>query len=295
MIRGGLVPVIVGASAALTCCLAKGQAPLDAGPSGVTLVDKQQIESALKLTREAAERYEIVIDDATHRPAVLLPEPLLHWSNPAAGEVHGNVFLWTISERPVVIGSLFKWFSPHMHMSHEFHSLAERPLRAKYGDAEVWVTAAPGVSFAPVSDASPPAATPAQRLLQMRQLSKDFSATKQERDGSMGELRLLSQPIYRYAAPAEGLVDGALFAFVQGTDPDLFLLLEARGGDRQLRWYFAATRMNSVGLTLRHHDRAVWSAEMMPWADVNSHRKIYTSFTHKADLASPAPAAPRQP
>src|SRR5205807_8736193 len=34
-----------------------------------------------------------------------------------------------------------------------------------------------------------PAATGAQRLLQMRQLSKDFSATKKERDGSVGELR----------------------------------------------------------------------------------------------------------
>ena len=41
-----------------------------------------------------------------------------------------------------------------------------------------------------------------------------------------------------------------LFAFVQGTDPDLFLLLEARESGGKSAWHFAATRMNSVALSL---------------------------------------------
>jgi len=282
MVRGGLVSAIVGVSVALACCPAGGQAPLDAGSSKVAPVDKQQIETALKLTREAAQRYEIWLEDARDAPAKLLPDPILRWSNPAAGEIHGNVFLWTMNQRPVAIGSLFKWFSPHWHMSHEFHSLAEGNLRAKYESREVWVTTAPGVRFAAVPNAPAPGATATHRLSQMRQLSKDFSSTKTERDGSVGELRLLSQPIYRYAEPSAGLVDGAIFAFVQGTDPDLFLLLEARASAGQTQWSFAATRMNGVGLTLRYREHTVWSAEALPWADINSHREIYTSFIHQA-------------
>src|SRR5262249_571584 len=150
-------------------------------------------------------------------PAKFLSEPILLWSNPAAGEIHGNVFLWTVDERPVVIGSLYKWFSPHTHMSHEFQSLAADKLQAKYQGRAVWAPAAPGVKFASLADAPLPTVTALQRLVQMRQLSKDFSATKVERDGSTGELRLLTQPVYRYADAPRGVIDGGLFAFVQGT------------------------------------------------------------------------------
>ena len=77
--------------------------------------------------------------------ADLHEKPLLRWSNPSVGEIHGNVFLWTVNERPAAIGSLYKWFTPHTHMSHEFHSLAESPLSAKYGDSDVWQAKEAGV------------------------------------------------------------------------------------------------------------------------------------------------------
>src|SRR5437016_554409 len=102
--------------------------------------NKEQIAAALKLTREAAEKYDFVLDGAASQPPQLVAEPVLRWSNPSAGEVHGNVFLWTSGGRPAVVGSIFKWFSPHTHMSHEFHSLAEQPLRGKFEGKEVWVS-----------------------------------------------------------------------------------------------------------------------------------------------------------
>ena len=88
----------------------------------------------------------------------------MRWSNPNVGEVHGNVFLWTVNERPVVVGSLFKWFTPHTHMSHEFHSLSEQPLMAKYEDQEKWRTKSGGVTFSALPDAphlpQPPRSAP---------------------------------------------------------------------------------------------------------------------------------------
>ena len=41
-------------------------------------------------------------------------------------------------------------------------------------------------------------------------------------------MRLLAHPIYHYENTKGDLIDGGLFAFVQGTDPEVFLLVEAR-------------------------------------------------------------------
>lgn len=248
----------------------------DAPANSEVPVNKELIDAALALTSEGAAKYAFKVEGADE--AKLRAEPVLRWSNPSVGEIHGNVFLWTIGERPAVVGSLFKWFTPHTHMSHEFHSLAEAPLVGKLGDRQVWTTSQAGVKFAPLPDAPQPAASAAGRLLQMRRLAKDFAATKTERDGNRQELRLLTQPIYRYAAPDERVLDGALFVLVQGTDPEVFLLLEARGPQGSEAWHFAPARMNSVGFQLRYRDKEIWRVEVMPWADIGSHASTYTTF-----------------
>lgn len=243
--------------------------------------NRENIQAALKLTQAAAAEYEIRVADED-KPLALRREPVLRWSNPARGEVHGNVFLWTRDGRPLVVGSLFKWFSPHTHMSHEFQSLAEKPLRASFHRAPVWKTSEAGLRFMDVPGATAPAAGEAQRFLQLKQLAKDFAASKKEREGEQEELRLLPQPIHRYSAPKQGILHGALFAFVQGTDPELFLLIEARGkSPATARWQFAATRMNSVEMRLRHRGRQVWAADILPWKKVYDHENIYTSFMFK--------------
>jgi hypothetical protein len=251
-------------------------------------LDKTQIEAAHKLTTAEAGKYAFTLQDEPRSSPKLRVEPVLRWSNPAVGEVHGNVFLWTIGERPAVIGSLFKWFSPHTHMSHEFHSLAEAPLVARYEGADAWTAAEPGLKFTPLPGARPPAGTAQQRLLEIKRLVKDFTATKTERDGNKQEIRLLTQPIYRYAAPDSEITDGALFAFVQGTDPEIFLLLEARGSPGRETWHFAPARMNSVQLVLRYQDREVWQAETLASRDIYGHAQPYTSFFIKM----PEPATP---
>jgi hypothetical protein len=127
---------------------------------------KERIEAALKLTTEAAGKYEIKVGEAEPVKAKLITEPVLRWSNPSVGEIHGNVFLWTAGERPVAIGSLFKWFSPHTHTSHEFMSLSEQKLAAAYDGKEVWVTKQPGLTFVPLR--GPPGKSGQRRSLLLR-------------------------------------------------------------------------------------------------------------------------------
>jgi hypothetical protein len=244
-------------------------------------VNKANIEAALKLTQAAAAEYEILVGN-NDKPLALQRQPVLQWSNPIAGDVHGNVFLWTRDGRPLVIGSLFKWFSPKTNMEHEFHSLAEEPLRARFHGKPVWKTSEAGLRYVNVPEAVAPAASEAQRLFQARQLAKDFAVTKKRYDRTESELLLLPKPLHSYAAPKHGIVHGALFAFVQGTDPDLILLLEARGENAaSARWQFAATRMTGAELRLRHRDKQIWNADLLSEAEYTDPKRVYTNFMFK--------------
>lgn len=74
------------------------------------------------------------------------------------------------------------------------------------------------------------------------------------------ELRLLPRPLFRYEADeAEGIVDGGLFAFVQGTDPQSLLVIEARTDRGTASWHFAFARLASGAVAGRLDDREVFS------------------------------------
>lgn len=242
--------------------------------------NRENIATALRLAQAAAAEYDIAL--AGGERLELVREPVLRWSNPVVGEIHGNVYLWVRDGRPLVVASLHKWFSPKTVFEHEFQSLAEGPLRATFHGAPAWETSGPGLHFADLPGAGAPAGTEAQRLFQMKQFVKEFAVTKKAYDGTESELRLLAQPVARYAVPKNGIVQGAMFTFVQGTDPDLFLLIEARGENAaSVRWQIAAARMTAAEVRLRHRDKEIWKAEIHPWADVFDHKHGYTNFVFK--------------
>lgn len=246
----------------------------------------ENIEAAFKVALAAAAEYEFHVGrDEKDKPLELVREPKLKWSNPTMSDVHGSVFVWTRERRPLVVGSFHQWVERRSDLArweHEFHSLAEGSLRAKFHGDSVWTSEEAGLTFVAVPDAAAPADNKAQRLLQLRKLAKEFSVVARYRNApSDTELRLLPKPIHNYAAPKQGIVEGGLFAFVRATDPDLFLLIEARGKDAaSARWQFAAARMtNMAELHLRHQNKQVWEAPLLPWKDVTgSHKLPYTAF-----------------
>src|SRR5262245_46491022 len=268
--------------------------------SAETPATPENIEAAFKLSLAAAAEYEFRVGkNEDDKPLELVRDSRLKWSNPAASDIQGNVFVWTRQERPLVVGCFMKWFSPRSVMQHEFHSLAEEPLKAKFHGAPVWATDEAGLKFVDVPGAAAPAAAEAQRLLQLRKLAREFSGIAKYRNApSDTELRLLPQPIHSYAAPKQGVLSGGLFAFVRGTDPELFLLIEARGQDAATaRWQFAAARMtNMAELRLRHQDKPVWEAGLLPWKEVSGrHERAYTAFEFKEtpDFLKKASAKPK--
>jgi hypothetical protein len=227
--------------------------------------EEQRAKEALSLCKTGAKEYRLYRDGENRDELQLKPEPILNWSNPSVGSIHGSVFLWTHHGRPAAVASIFKWFEPLDQMACEVHSLSDATMVAMQGDQEAWSASAPGVKFRPVPTASVASDRAITRLAEMRAIARDISITKTDRDKTQQELRLLTQPLHRYESPTEDVVDGAIFAFVQGTDPEVLLLLEARKGAAGATWQYALVRMNSVIFNARYQDKTVWQTEQLPW------------------------------
>jgi hypothetical protein len=75
--------------------------------------------------------------------------------------------------------------------------------------------------------------------------------------------RLLPKPLHRYDAEKTKSVDGSLFAFVVGTDPELLLLIECDIAAAKPEWRFGVGRMNRDAIRMKHKGETVWNADVL--------------------------------
>jgi hypothetical protein len=206
--------------------------------------------------RHAGEYVVRVGQDARHE-ARMLPEPVLRWSQPVRGGDDGALYLWVRQGQPVAVVSFFtyKWPSGLRVILHEQHSLATEPVEATWRQDVGWKASRPGVAFKPIPGAPSPADTAPARLRQMQALVREFSANTVDDKGATWPLRPLIKPLYRYEAKD----DGALFAMVQGTDPEAFILIESRGEGNAAHWESAFARFTDLELHVRLDGREVFS------------------------------------
>jgi hypothetical protein len=201
----------------------------------------------------------------------LTPQPILRWRNVVRGQKgEAMLVVWAHNGRPVAVAGIYPWEGK---MSHEFDSLSrEGKLIARDKDRVIWSPTTAGVDFKDVPGAPRPAKTAAERLRQMKAIAERFKATMtgwQGDNADQEQLRLLPRPLFRYdlagAKDADpNLLDGGLFAYVQGTDPEVILVLEAVGTAEKSAWQYAFVRATSGGLEVKLGDELVWSARKFP-------------------------------
>jgi hypothetical protein len=202
--------------------------------------DSQAETKKLNAQIEKAIDWYDVFPDATAKTA-LRPHAALRWRNVERGQ-EGEALLavWAHNGRPEALASIYPY---NGYLWHEFVSLSRTSkLVAREKDRVVWSPKVAGVEFKDMPEAPVPAETPAARLRQMKSIAERFQATMtgwKEDDSDRQELRLLPRPVYRYdlkdaREPSPTLRDGALFAFVTGTDPEVVLMLEAVGPENQV-------------------------------------------------------------
>jgi hypothetical protein len=195
------------------------------------LAQRTQEFASYRFERESLKRESLALE----------PTPLLDWSNPERNTFFGATFVWTREGRPELIGSAYgrgRW------LRHEFHSLSTEPITAERSDTLVH-RFPPGIQWRELAEAPKPAASYALRLTQMRRQAERFRMTMIIRRPSEihHPLRLLPRPVYR--SPASSVDEVALFLFVQGTDPECALLLEAKSDNT---WRYAFARQNAASL-----------------------------------------------
>ena len=219
--------------------------------------EKLQAER-LEFMKSSAAAYRFSTSSASELPIVA--EPKLRWTNPVSGLQDGTLFLWTDKTgRPAAAAQVF--LTADNLWLHEFQSLYEGPFSATRDDKPVWEPAREGVSFKRLAGAPPPAATAVKRLTQMKALADRFTANDEFEGKSRWELRMLAKPLLRYADEQSDLLDGAMFALAHGTDPEVFILLEARKVDSDYAWHYALAPMTGYALKVQLDGKETWEVQ----------------------------------
>jgi hypothetical protein len=126
-----------------------------------------------------------------------------------------------------------------------------------------WRPESAAANYRPLPDAPAVANSATKRLLQMKSLAARFAASDEfkisstDKETTRHELRLLPTPIYRYES-AVSAIDGAVFAFVHGTDPELFLVLEHTASE-QPPWRYSLAPMTCWAVEAKLDGRIVWN------------------------------------
>jgi hypothetical protein len=211
-------------------------------------------------------------------PFEVHPQAILRYTNPVRPNAqHGSVHVWTDKGVPRIVGAIWSAEDRNnreqRNLCYEFHSLSEVPLRVTMDHTQVrWEPKTSGVEWIPLRNAPAPLDTRALRLTAMRRIAAEWTATGLANEES--ELRLLPQPLYRYPETVEGPLDGAIFVFVVGTDPELFVVLEAWKDAPGMTdgWRITPARLTGTPLTLKRKDETLWSSPA--WENFNR-QKVY--------------------
>jgi hypothetical protein len=227
----------------------------------------------LAAMQQIAERFKVERGEAEKRQAVpLMATPVLRFNDPAR-DFH-DATIWGFGERgrPLCLLAIEQygdrsWF--------ECISLSSEPFTAA-ADSLRWSPKAGGPELQPFPGAPPPADKAPRRLVQMKELLGQLRAYEVGRNGAKYELRLMPRPLVRYDDAEAELVDGALFAFAYGTNPELLAIIEARGA-APAKWQVAFARCGTAEPHVLYKDQEIFT---LPYATGTRPEDPYWNFSY---------------
>jgi hypothetical protein len=258
---------------------------------------KSSPEQRLIFARKAALEYRFRVAVEGKSEVTLQSEPLLRWVNKVIREDDGMLFLWTEGNkgRPVAAA---QFFLQETRWHHEFQSLSVDGFlaRSEGGDAPGWnwEPNRAGLTFARADRIGPPADSASARLRQMKTIAERFTSTV-DTNGDFAnpeQLRLLTTPIYRYSATAQSILDGAVFAFVQGTNPEVLMLVEADARAPAAVWRYGFARMSCFFLRVQKGSELVWKADREPVPTTDSGSPYFFRLSAQVDRSAELEAPP---
>ena len=241
-------------------------------------------EVRLKWIIDQAAEYELRVaksdkpkaDKVVQTPPLRREKPLLRFNDNLSGVVDAVLFAWVEDGRPEAAASF--WFRKDGQKTHEFVSLSRKKIEAKRDKDVLWSTAEPGLIFEPVPTSPIPSDAKSLRMTQMRQIARRFTAAATV-DNREFNLRLLPQPMMRYKPKSTQIVDGAIFNFAKGTNPEVLLVVEATvDSDGKKQFEYAPVRMTSRDCWLILDKKKVWSVPFDFGSDPSGTYRNVVSF-----------------
>lgn len=227
--------------------------------------------------QRAANDYDFVWSDS-ELPLVLKTNAIANWTNPLElGQINGSTFVWEHDGRPIVVGQLFSYLigSDQRSLCHVFSTLTDdQVIGRRYGEV-FWKPTLNNETGWHDARGTPVHSNRAGRLLQMRNLARQFKAYTEEASRGKRDLRLLPQPLFRSDATKKDF-DCGLFSYVVGTDPELLILIECDLMQDAPVWryrFVQSTRSTTVASFI---DREVYRYEKSR-SNVESPNAVYLS------------------
>ena len=238
----------------------------------------------MQFMKTALSRYTVQVGKSKEPAKV--GDPCLRWTNPISMIADGIVGVYAHDGgRPAALAQFF--LHPSKQWINEFTIIAESDVAIRRSGRLFWKPTEYVCKFTSLNRSPRPADKPVLRLAQMRAIAADFSATDYFRSGkTKQELRLLRQPVYRYSEKGK-ILDGALFVFVIGTDPECCLLLEAYQDGKDSRYRYAVAPMSIFQLEVRYKDRLIWEIEPRSAAGADCRSYYAGGYTQEPGEALP--------
>jgi len=260
---GSLMKARLGSIALVGMSVVFGSAWSSRADDAADAADDERLQAIKELVEQSVDWYDVLPESGAK--AGLPSKIAIQWRNAERVRTGAAILaIWTDQGQPEAMATIFQ---NDNSICHEFVSLARsKKIVARDTTRVFWSPAKAGVEFHDVPGAPAPSDDRAGRLRQMKSLAGRFGGRlpqPQVGDGHAEVLRLLPKPLYRYelddSKRTSALRDGAMFAFVMGTDPEAVLLLEAVEREGKLIWQYAFARATAYAVEASLGDAVVWS------------------------------------
>lgn len=193
----------------------------------------------------------------------LIPEPVLRYADSTRRIYESSLWIWGKGRPCAILAVEYYTNEPRgPRWLYEIASLSTERIAVERGGDLKWTADEPGLVLQAISGADAVADQPARRLLQMKEILRRFSAHEWTPGEGRIQLRPLATPLHRYEheTAQDKVIDGAIFSFANGTNPEVFLLLEAhQEKGTSAAWKFGLAQMTGAVVTVELDGKTIWN------------------------------------
>ncbi len=252
--------------ACLMVCRLPAEGEATTGPT-----DEERAAHLAKMQKIAQSINVYELSDKQRTPSKLVDKPALKYRDDTRKLFESTMWVWGTEGRPsaMIAVEYYPQMAKEPKWLYEIASLSTERIAAERGAELNWTARGPGLKLQVLTAAPAPAETPARRLTQMRELRNRFAAHERAPVGGRIELKPLSAPLHRYQNAKSGLLDGAVFAFANGTNPEVLWVIEAHRDDQQkTTWQYGLVQMTGAEVFVDLNEKQIWQcAEADPPAE----------------------------